>query len=92
MNGLFITDELADCVYGEEKNGRKSKTLFRKADNSGENTYLYVYGGEMKEKIAGFYEKALRYFKRAINYNPGNPRYYYEYARCLQKFGQIRRG
>ena len=88
MNGLFITDELADCVYGEERNGGKNKTMFRKADNSGENTYLYVYGGEMKEKIAGFYEKALRYFKRAINYNPGNPRYYYEYARCLKNSGK----
>ena len=55
---------------------------------AGKNIYLYVYGGEMKEKIAGFYEKALRYFKRAINYNPNNPRYYYEYARCLKNSGK----
>jgi len=92
MNGLFIMDELADCDYGsdygEERNGGKNKNMFRKADNYDENTYLYVYGDKMKEKIVRFYEKALRHFKRAIDYNPGNPRYYYEYARCLKNSGK----
>ncbi len=67
------------------------KEIFRKADKQGrdgKNIYRYVYGDEIKEKITGFYEKALRYFKRAINYNPNNPRYYYEYARCLKNSGK----
>ena len=102
MNGLFIMDELADYVYSDKKNaeelsGRKTfnKIIFRKADSpdgknadAGKNIYLYVYDGEIREKITGFYEKALRYFKRAINYNPNNPRYYYEYARCLKNSGK----
>jgi tetratricopeptide (TPR) repeat protein len=69
--------------------------IFSKADKSGkrnagadENIYRYVYGDEMKEKISRFYEKALRYFKLAIDYNPNNPRYYYEYARCLKNSGK----
>ena len=104
MNGLFIMDELADYVYSEERRegglscGKTTKAgtakinqkeIFRNTcPNSGKNIYLYVYGGEIKEKITGFYEKAIRYFKRAINYNPNNPRYYYEYARCLKNSGK----
>ena len=102
MNGLFIMDELADYVYSDKRNaeelsGRKTfnKIIFRKADSpdgknadADENIYRYLYGDEIKEKITGFYEKALRYFKRAINYNPNNPRYYYEYARCLKNSGK----
>lgn len=68
-----------------------TKEIFRNADKpdgGGKNIYLYVHGGETKEKISRFYEKALRYFKRAINYNPNNPRYYYEYARCLKNSGK----
>ena len=102
MNGLFIMDELADYVYSDKRNaeelsGRKTfnKIIFRKTDSpdgknadADGNIYRYVYGDEIKEKITGFYEKALRYFKRAINYNPNNPRYYYEYARCLKNSGK----
>ncbi|MDA8053259.1 MAG: tetratricopeptide repeat protein, partial [Deltaproteobacteria bacterium] len=57
-------------------------------ENGDRNLYRYVYGDEIKEKIFRFYEKALRYFNRAINYNPNNPRYYYEYARCLKNSGK----
>ncbi len=64
------------------------KEIFRKTDKTGGNTYIYVYGDEIKEKISPLYEKALRYFKRAINYEPNNPRYYYEYARCLKNSGK----
>ena len=102
MNGLFIMDELADYVYSDKRNAEElsggktfNKIIFRKADSqdgknadADGNIYRYVYGDEIKEKITGFYEKALRYFKRSINYNPNNPRYYYEYARCLKNSGK----
>ena len=123
MNGLFIMDELADCIdlKAEEKNGRKShdiksadtvksngigdgypeSTLFRKIENisdaenadfsesnGAKNIYGYVYGEEMHSKIYELYDKALRYFQRAMAYNPNNPRYPYEYARCLKNSGK----
>ena len=128
MNGLFIMDELADCVdlNAEEKNGLKSndiklqdtielndtvggyskpsakKELFRKIEdirggengenfsesNGAKNIYGYVYREEMQGKIYGLYDKALRYFQRAMAYNPNNPRYHYEYARCLKNSGK----
>ncbi len=43
---------------------------------------------EINRKISFLYEKALRYFNRSIRYNPNNPRYYYEYARCLKNSGK----
>ena len=128
MNGLFIMDELADCVdlNAEEKNGLKSndiklqdtielndtvgeyskpsakKELFRKIEdirgeengenfsesNGAKNIYGYVYREEMQGEIYGLYDKALRYFQRAMAYNPNNPRYHYEYARCLKNSGK----
>ena len=128
MNGLFIMDELADCVdlNAEEKNGLKSndiklqdtielndtvgeyskpsakKELFRKIEdirggengenfsesNGAKNIYGYVYREEMQAEIYGLYDKALRYFQRAMAYNPNNPRYHYEYARCLKNSGK----
>ena len=128
MNGLFIMDELADCIdlNAEEKNGLKSndiklqdtielndtvggyskpsakKELFRKIEdirggengenfsesNGAKNIYGYVYREEMQAEIYGLYDKALRYFQRAMAYNPNNPRYHYEYARCLKNSGK----
>jgi tetratricopeptide (TPR) repeat protein len=117
MNGLFIMDELADCIdlKAEEKNaGKSSRTksaehlkssgtggsyneepaLFRKIEdrraeeNGGKNMYGYVYGEEIRGEIYGLYDKALRYFQRAMAYNPNNPRYHYEYARCLKNSGK----
>ena len=117
MNGLFIMDELADCIdlKAEEKNaGKSSRTksaehlkssgtggsyseepvLFRKIEdrraeeNGGKNIYGYVYGEEIRGEIYGLYDKALRYFQRAMAYNPNNPRYHYEYARCLKNSGK----
>ena len=121
MNGLFIMDELADCIdlKTEEKNARKSPDikaadavklngigdghsesgLFRKIENirggenfseskGAKNMYGYVYGEEMRGKIYELYDKALRYFQRAMAYNPNNPRYPYEYARCLKNSGK----
>jgi hypothetical protein len=117
MNGLFIMDELADCIdlKAEEKNAGKSSdrrlagafnpnvasgsyneepALFRKIEdirgeeNGGKNIYGYVYGEEIRGKINGLYDKALRYFQRAMAYNPNNPRYPYEYARCLKNSGK----
>jgi tetratricopeptide (TPR) repeat protein len=127
MNGLFIMDELADCVdlKAEERNTRKSpdrkptdavklngivggnngaaqKELFRKIgdirgeengenfseSNGAKNIYGYVYGEKMQKEIYELYDKALRYFQRAMAYNPNNPRYPYEYARCLKNSGK----
>ena len=117
MNGLFIMDELADCIdlKDEEKNAGKSSeiksaeqlkssgiggsyneepALFRKIEdirgeeNGAKNIYGYVYGEEIRGKIYGLYDKALRYFQRAMAYNPNNPRYPYEYARCLKNSGK----
>ena len=112
MNGLFIMDELADCVdlKAEEKNAGKpsdiklndalksngidggfsESALFSKIEDirGGENIYGYVYGEEIREKIYGLYDKALRYFQQAMAYNPNNPRYPYEYARCLKNSGK----
>jgi tetratricopeptide (TPR) repeat protein len=97
MNGLFIMDELSDQVYFKERNPKK---IFRKdcktdvdsmtdgGAGGGKNIYEYAYDGEIREKISDFYEKALKYFKLSINYNPNNPRYYYEYARCLKNSGK----
>lgn len=39
-------------------------------------------------KMECHYENALKYFKKAINHNPENPRYFYEYARCLKNSGK----
>ncbi len=117
MNGLFIMDELADCVdltYQEKNAGKPSDikkandalqsngigggysepALFHKIEdmhskeNGGKNIYGYVYGEEIRGTIYGLYEKALRYFQRAMAYNPNNPRYHYEYARCLKNSGK----
>ncbi len=127
MNGLFIMDELADCVdlKAEERNVRKfldikpadavksnsigggnngaaQKELFRKIEdirgeengknfsesNGAKNIYGYVYGEKMQKEIYELYDKALRYFQRAMAYNPNNPRYPYEYARCLKNSGK----
>ncbi len=65
----------------------KTPVRFKKQKES-ENIYKQVYGNEMNETISGYNDKALRYFKRAINYNPNNSRYYYEYARCLKNSGK----
>ena len=76
MNGLFIMDELADCID------------LKAEENGGKNIYGYVYGEEIRGEIYGLYDKALRYFQRAMAYNPNNPRYHYEYARCLKNSGK----
>lgn len=34
------------------------------------------------------YDQALKFFKKAINSNPNNPNYYYEYANCLRQSGK----
>ncbi len=44
---------------------------------------------EINEKTP-VYEEALKYLKKAINNNPLNPRYFYEYARCLKNSGKTR--
>lgn len=99
MNGLFILDELIGYAYFEEKNGEEPITDFYKDKDNGifqevinpnghKNIYRYVLGDATNEKISCFYEKALRFFSKAINYNPNNPRYYYEYARCLKNSGK----
>ncbi|MGC8554443.1 MAG: tetratricopeptide repeat protein [Candidatus Acidulodesulfobacterium sp.] len=114
MNGLFIMDELADCVdlKCEEKNAGKPSDIkkpndtlksngigggysepalfqdMRSEENGRKNIYGYFYGEEIRGQIYGLYEKALRYFQRAMAYNPNNPRYPYEYARCLKNSGK----
>ncbi len=36
------------------------------------------------------YSNALKFFKKAIELNPCNPNYYYEYAECLKKSGKAK--
>jgi hypothetical protein len=36
------------------------------------------------------YLNALKFFKKAIEFNPCNPNYYYEYAECLKKSGKTK--
>ncbi len=98
MNGLFIMDELSDCVYSGEKTIKTEKyskkinrkEIFREYYEAGKDgkIYEYVYGGEINKKILDNYKKALKYFNLAIGYNPNNPRYYYEYGRCLKNSGK----
>lgn len=72
-----------------DKEDDETKTPRRfKKQKEGKNIYKQVYDNEMNETISGYNDKALRYFKRAINYNPNNSRYYYEYARCLKNSGK----
>ncbi|MHB8231550.1 MAG: tetratricopeptide repeat protein [bacterium] len=71
--------------YADKGNGMFQEMI---KPNGRKNIYRYVCNDAMKEKISCFYEKALRYFNRAIHYNPNNPRYYYEYARCLKNSGK----
>jgi tetratricopeptide (TPR) repeat protein len=85
-------EEKLDYAAAEEVEKHESGICAGSGTGTGggtvKNTYIYIYGDEIKEKILRSYEKALRYFKRAIEYNPNNPRYYYEYARCLKNSGK----
>ncbi|MHB1661534.1 MAG: tetratricopeptide repeat protein [bacterium] len=71
--------------YADKCNGMFQEVI---EPNGRKNIYRYACDDATKEKISCFYEKALRYFNRAIHYNPNNPRYYYEYARCLKNSGK----
>lgn len=50
---------------------------------------FYIQNDDDKlSELNSYYEKTLKYFKKAMNQNPNNPRYFYEYARCLKNSGK----
>ena len=96
MSGLFVLDELIDYVFFEgetgagqkDKDKNKEKFIRLEAETEGRIMYESVDGARTMEKMSAYYEKALGHFERAIRLNPNNPRYYYEYARCLKNSGK----
>jgi tetratricopeptide (TPR) repeat protein len=72
MTALFIVREYIPAILMMRGLGRGENIL-------DENT----------EKILDYqYDRALKFFKKAINFNPNNPNYYYEYANCLRQSGK----
>ena len=87
MTGLFILDELIDLFY--IKNEERLLEI-KGFENTGSNKNIYnsIYDNKIHGELTVYYDKALKYFKKAIEYNPNNPRYFYEYARCLKNSGK----
>lgn len=87
MAGLFILDELIDLFYIKNEEKLINIDDFTGTD-ANKNIYNPVYHDKVNDKLTVYYEKALKYFKKALEYNPNNPRYFYEYARCLKNSGK----
>ncbi len=87
MTGLFILDELIDLFY--IKNEAKLLEI-KDFENTSANKNIYnpVYDNNIYGELSAYYNKALKYLKKATEYNPNNPRYFYEYARCLKNSGK----
>lgn len=87
MTGLFILDELIDLFY---INNEEKLLEVKDFENVGgdRNIYNSVYNEKIYNELMLYYNSALKYLKKAIAYNPNNPRYFYEYARCLKNSGK----
>lgn len=87
MTGLFILDELIDLFYIKNEEKLSGVKGFK---SIGENKNIYnpVLDDKIHGELMAYYDTALKYFKKALAYNPGNPRYFYEYAKCLRNSGK----
>ncbi len=87
MGGLFVLDELIDLFY--IKNEKKLSEIkgFQHADKN-KNIYNPIFDDKIYSELTAYYDIALEYFKKALMYNQCNPRYFYEYARCLKNSGR----
>lgn len=68
--------------------GGKGKARFSRIEKCETSRYIDMEGSMTLMEFSDVLEKALKLFEKAIKLNPGNPRYYYEYARCLKNSGK----
>ncbi len=87
MTGLFILDELIDLFYINNEEKLLEVKDFESIDGD-RSIYNSIYNEKIYNELMLYYDSALKYLKKATAYNPNNPRYFYEYARCLKNSGK----
>lgn len=87
MAGLFVLDEQIDLFYIRNEQKLSEIKGFQYIDEN-KNIYNPLFNNKIHDELKTYYDTALKYFKKALAYNQCNPRYFYEYARCLKNSGR----